>query len=233
MTKRRRPTNDERMALIVDALPDRLSCDEAADIALLARALGDPSVWGATSRELEDRVVDAVLDAHPSSLSPVPAIDAAADAPSPATAPRRRRPRRMRMLVSAAAVFAAIAIGAGFITARHEPEAEFRSNLTATQLAPTARGAVDMYRTDAGFRIELHATGLPTLTGDTFYQGWLRNANGIDVPIGTFSSSAGEVTLWSGVSPKDYPTVTVTIETAGHNQLPSGRRVFVGNVEGS
>jgi hypothetical protein len=50
------------------------------------------------------------------------------------------------------------------------------------------------------------------------------------VPIGSFSSSDGHVTLWSGVSPVDYPTLTVTIEESDGNQASSGHRVLSGDV---
>jgi hypothetical protein len=58
----------------------------------------------------------------------------------------------------------------------------------------------------------------------------LKNAAGTLVPIGTFSSSDGHVTLWSGVSPKDFPTITVTIESPDNDQESSGRRVLVGEI---
>ena len=58
----------------------------------------------------------------------------------------------------------------------------------------------------------------------------MKNAAGTLVPIGTFSSSDGRVTLWSGVSPDDFPTMTVTIEAADNDQASSGRRVLVGEV---
>jgi hypothetical protein len=52
--------------------------------------------------------------------------------------------------------------------------------------------------------IELDATGLPRLDRGRFYQAWLRNADGVLVPIGTFNEGQ-KVTLWAGVSPKDFP----------------------------
>ncbi len=38
------------------------------------------------------------------------------------------------------------------------------------------------------------------------------------------------MTLWSGVSPVDYPTLTVTIEEPDGNQASSGHRVLSGDV---
>ena len=47
------------------------------------------------------------------------------------------------------------------------------------------------------------------------------------MPIGTFNEP-GKVTLWAGVSPKDFPTLTVTREQADDVQASSGEKVLVG-----
>ena len=64
----------------------------------------------------------------------------------------------------------------------------------------------------------------PALRSGEYYQAWLKNSAGALVPIGTFSSSDGRVTLWSVVSPKDFPTITVTMEATDNDQISSGRR---------
>jgi hypothetical protein len=102
--------------------------------------------------------------------------------------------------------------------------------LAPTELAPTARASAVITRNEAGFRITLDAHGLPSAPAGEYYQAWLKNAAGESVPVGTFSSSDGQVTLWSGVSPKDFPTLSVTIETAGTSQVSSGRRVLAGEM---
>ena len=50
------------------------------------------------------------------------------------------------------------------------------------------------------------------------------------VPIGTFNEGR-DVTLWAGVSPKDFTTLTVTREQADDEQASSGDRVLVGTVD--
>ena len=50
------------------------------------------------------------------------------------------------------------------------------------------------------------------------------------VPIGTFNEGQ-DVTLWAGVSPKDFTTLTVTREQADGDQASSGERVLVGPVD--
>ena len=72
--------------------------------------------------------------------------------------------------------------------------------------------------------------GFPRLDGGRFYEAWLRNAAGVLVPIGTFNEGRN-VTLWAGVSPKDFTTLTVTREQADGDQASSGEKVLVGTVE--
>jgi hypothetical protein len=74
------------------------------------------------------------------------------------------------------------------------------------------------------------ARGLPPLKNGEFHQAWLKDAAGTLVPIGTFSSSNDRVTLWSGVSPHHFSTLTVTIESNDNDQTSSGRRILVGDV---
>ena len=50
------------------------------------------------------------------------------------------------------------------------------------------------------------------------------------VPIGTFNEGR-KVTLWAGVSPKDFTTLTVTREQADGDQTSSGEKVLVGTVD--
>ena len=80
-----------------------------------------------------------------------------------------------------------------------------------------------------GFRIVLEARGLPPLPPGEYYQAWLKNARGTLVPIGTFNTGR-DVTLWAGVSPKEFPTLTVTRERADGIQASSGEKVLVGTV---
>ena len=49
------------------------------------------------------------------------------------------------------------------------------------------------------------------------------------VPIGTFNDGRN-VTLWAGVSPKRFTTLTVTRERADGDQSSSGEKVLVGTV---
>jgi hypothetical protein len=78
----------------------------------------------------------------------------------------------------------------------------------------------------------LDTHGLPRLPAGEFYQAWLKDGQDTLVPIGTFSASGDTVVLWSGVSPREFPTLSVTIEASDGDQRSSGRKVLVGPVVG-
>jgi hypothetical protein len=142
---------------------------------------------------------------------------------------RARRPRRTGPLVligAVAAAVVAVAVGSA-VFARGPSGDRFAAELLATELAPGARGEATLTKTSSGWRIELDATGLPRLENGRFYQAWLRDSAGALVPVGTFNE-ARDVTLWAGVSPLDFPTITVTRERNDDDQASSGERVLVG-----
>jgi len=132
-------------------------------------------------------------------------------------------------LAGAAAAVIALVVATVFVT-RDGTSARYEAQLAATGVAPRAHGTAEFTPTDAGFRVTLDAKGLRELRPGEYYQAWLRNPVGTLVPIGTFSSSDGRVTLWSGVSPRGFPTITVTVEGADDNPASSGVRVLVGEV---
>jgi hypothetical protein len=219
-----RPTNEEREALIAGDRAGELEPDEAAELGLLADLLADPSTWVEPSAGLEDTIVRAVADAEPAATASVTPIAHGEH--------REAGSRRRRVVLSALAAAAAViaVLVATVIVTRGDTSPDYKAQLSATGLAPGAHALADITRTSAGFRVALDARGLPPLQADEYYQAWLKNAEGTLVPIGTFSSSDGAVTLWSGVSPKDFPTITVTIEAKDDDQASSGRRVLVGQV---
>jgi hypothetical protein len=142
---------------------------------------------------------------------------------------RRMRVSRRPVLIGAAAT-AVLAVAVGVAVFRSAPSGQrFHAALAATDLAPGATGAATLSKTSSGWRIELNATGLPRLAGRRFYEAWLRNSAGVLVPIGTFNEGR-KVTLWAGVSPKSFTTLTITREQADGDQTSSGEKVLVGTV---
>ena len=110
------------------------------------------------------------------------------------------------------------------------PRPSASAALAATALAPGRHGRATLTKTTRAGASSFDATGLPRLDDGRFYEAWLKNADGVLVPVGTFNEG-GNVILWAGVSPKDFPTLTVTRERADGDQDSSGEKVLVGTVD--
>ncbi|HJR24285.1 MAG TPA: anti-sigma factor [Acidimicrobiales bacterium] len=184
--------------------------------------LADPALWADPAPELEDSIVAAI------------AGEAATGAgPDRATGSSRHRGRRGRSLLlagigTAAAVLLAVVVAVGAGSGDDDPD--LRLALRATELAPGAGGAAELTKTPSGWRIDLATTGLPRLDDGELYQAWLRDDDGTLVAIGTFNGGE-DVVLWAGVSPVDYPTLTVTREEVDGDPGSSGAQVLVGRAE--
>ena len=144
------------------------------------------------------------------------------------SAPRPRRSVLFGTAAAAAAAVAAVVIGLTVLGSSTSGQ-RFQAALSPTELAPQAQGEATLTKTASGWRIELDATGLPRLDGGRFYEAWLRNGAGVLVPIGTFNEGR-DVTLWAGVTPESFTTLTVTREQADGDQASSGEKVLVGPV---
>jgi anti-sigma factor RsiW len=142
---------------------------------------------------------------------------------------RRGQPRRVVLGVVAAAT--ALAVAAGLVLFGTGTTGErLHADLAATGLARGASGTATLTQTASGWRVRLDARGLSRLAGGRFYEAWLRDRNGVLVPVGTFNEGRN-VTLWAGVSPKEFTTLTVTRETSDGDQASTGEKVLVGQIE--
>jgi anti-sigma-K factor RskA len=184
----------------------------------------------AASSELADRLAEqqralALSRSASAEVEAPAALRARVEAQQPVR--RARAPHRFVLIgATATAAVVAVAIGLGVFRADTDGD-QFHAALAPTDLVPAASGEATLTKTSSGWRIELDATGLPRLEGGRFYEAWLRNPEGVLVPIGTFNESR-QVTLWAGVSPKEFPTLTVTRELADGDQGSSGEKVLVG-----
>ena len=200
-------TDDELVAYLAGDADLSPAEPDSSRVERTRALLDDPGLWVEPSPDLEQRVLDAVLEA-----------------PSP----RRTSRHWVRNSLIAAAAAVLLVVGVGTVITSHRGHAmEFAATLQGTELAPTATGSVTMTKTTSGWRIHLRASGLPRLDGGRYYQGWLKDDAGTLVPIGTFNQ-ATDVTLWSGVPPSDFPTITVTRQDAGAGPASSGQKVLVG-----
>ncbi len=190
---------------------DDLTPAERAEIERVHGVLADPAVWAEPPLDLQERVVAAIDEEAGSG--------------------RRLRRIRYSLLAAAAAVVLVAGVTVGVQATRDEP-VQFAASLTGTQLAPDAAANVTLTQTDSGWKIELHATGLPRRADGEFYEAWLKSDAGLLVPVGTFNEGT-DVTLWSGVGPSTLPTLTVTKEVADGNQASSGQVVLIGRAHES
>ena len=146
--------------------------------------------------------------------------------------PRSAPTRRLALAAAGATiVVATAAVGLAVMLSGSSSSGEqFAAALGPTGAVPGASGEATLKETPSGWRVTLHAAGLPHLAHGRFYEAWLRNPGGVLVPIGTFNDGRN-VTLWSGVEPKDSWTLTVTRERADGNQASSGDKVLAGSVD--
>jgi hypothetical protein len=224
-------SDDDRIAYLSgDHDSELLDADERDELDEVRALLADPSLWIEPPAGLEHAVVAAIadqVDANDAIAQRAVANPAIVAPPDARTG--RARPRLAGWLVGAAAA-AAIAVGAAAVLgARDRSQPSLAASLAPTDLSPGARGEATFERTDSGWRIELDGTGLPRRADGTFYEAWLRNDAGTLVSIGTFNEPA-DVVLWAGVSPLEFPTLTVTREAADGDPSSSGERVLTGAI---
>jgi hypothetical protein len=184
---------------------------ERAEIERIDHVLADEAVWMEPPAHLQEAVVAAVA-AESGALT-------------------RRRRLRLALVGVAATVLLAVGVTVGVQLTRDDP-VQFAASLSGTELAPDATGDVTMTKTPSGWDIRLHATGLPRREDGEFYEAWLKDDSGLLVPIGTFNDGR-EVTLWAGVPPSAFSTMTITQEVADGDQASSGQVVLVGEAEKS
>jgi hypothetical protein len=215
-------TDGDRLAYLAGDGPGGLDDAEKGELDELRALLADRSVWAEPDARLEDAIVDAI------------AVEGRRDAVGMRRRNRRNRwPCRPRwpVPVVGAAVAAGLVVAVAISNNGNDKPTTLEAALQPTPLAPGASGHATLTKTDGGWRVELDATGLPRLDGGRFYQAWLRNKDGILVPIGTFNEP-DDIVLWAGVSPLEFPTLTVTEEAADDQPGSSGRRVLTGVATG-
>lgn len=205
-------------------------------------ALADGSIDPTRRRRIESRVVEspdlaALLAEQEQAVALTRGAAAEVEAPASlrvrveAERGARRLPSGRRAALVGVAAAAVVAVGVWMGAFGSSPSGErFSATLGATRLVPDAAGSATLTKTSSGWRIELNTRGLPGLRDGRFYEAWLRNTAGVLVPIGTFNEGR-RVTLWAGVSPERYRTLTVTRERADGVQGSSGEKVLVGTID--
>ena len=208
----------------------------ASELHELRDLLDDPSVWAEPDPSLEDRVVAAVTAEAATARAHAAATPVGEGSPfrAPATRVGRRSSPRRWLVASGALAAAAAVLVAVLVTAGSFGGGGSRPQMTAALSAAASggggSGSATFTRTSAGWRVELHTQGLPRLDDGRFYEAWMKNDAGVLVAIGTFNQGP-KVTLWSGVSPVDFGTITITAQEANGNPASSGHRVLAGTIK--
>jgi anti-sigma-K factor RskA len=198
--------DDDRIAYLAGYDSARVSPAERAGLDELRAVLADPAAWVEPPADLQERVVAAVADTG---------------------APRRSRVIRFAIAGTAAAAVLAVGVGVGIHATHGSRPVEYAASLSGTGLAPNASGSVTLTKTVSGWKIHLHATGLPRRDNGAYYEAWLKDSAGVLVPVGTFNQP-DDVTLWAGVPPTTSPTFTITRQLANGNPASTGQVVLVG-----
>jgi hypothetical protein len=207
-----------------------------AELAALDAFLADESVWADPPAGLEDFVV-ATIAAEAAAAAPLPSDRPTdfgwSDQPDRARAPKRavrRPPRRFGLVVGAAAAAAVILVAVLSL----RPATGRTVELGAGPAGQPTNGAEARIEDQPnGTRILLDVASLPPAAPGTYYEAWLRKDPKVGVSIGTFhmrGGTGGHVELWAGVSPADYPLITVTIQQEGAGAESSGKVVLTGHV---
>jgi anti-sigma-K factor RskA len=221
-----RRTRDER-----EGEPELAELAALADGSLAPERRAAVEARVAASAELAERLAEqeravALTRAAAAEVEAPAALRARIEERPGRRASAARRPALIGALATAAVV---VAVAVGVLSSGKSSE-RLHAALGPTALLPDAAGEATLTKTSSGWRIALHAAGLPRLDGDRFYEAWLRNDAGVLVPIGTFNEGV-DVTLWAGVSPKEFKTLTVTRERDDGDQASSGQKVLVGTVQ--
>jgi Anti-sigma-K factor rskA, C-terminal len=142
------------------------------------------------------------------------------------------RSRRWSMVAVAAALALVLGVTGALVLNRgngHSPGQQFA--LAGTQLSPAAKAWATVEAQPAGVSIKLDVKGLPPAKQGQYYEAWVGGAEG-EVTVGTFHMRGGDgwIYLWSGVDPREYPNLNVTLEDEGPDQSWSGRVVLTGKI---
>jgi len=191
---------------------DELTPDDTDLLDEFAALLADPSLWAEPGPEVEDAVVSAIsaeratMQRSPSAL--------VGRAPS--------RGRRWWTIAAATAVGAAAAAAITIVVTRDTPaRVDQTVAMAGTDLAPGITGEARLTAVSSGVKIQLTLPGLPRRDGGEFYQVWLKNCDGTQlVPAGSFHE-LDDAIAWAGVSPADFPLLTVTKEAVAAPKDPA------------
>lgn len=186
---------------------DELSEEEEAQ---LAAFLQNPAVWEEPSMDDEDAIV-AAIRAEADSMPERSVIEQS----SPNVIPISRARRWVGPIAAGIAAALVVLAGFAFVASGDDDPDGVVLALAGTDNAPNASAEATIAPLQAGTRIVLDVSGLPPAEPGTYYEAWMRVDAEIGVSAGTFHLRGGDasIELWSGVTPDDYPLITVTLQS--------------------
>lgn len=179
--------------------------------------LAEPAVWDDPPSGLEAQVVDAIgAEAaalprdHPQERGRqvggqiVPLVT-------------RRRYHAALAVAAVAAIVAVLALVSPSVLPEEDSAADEGDVAVALEgfgPAEQADARATVTELDNGVRIVLELADLPPAPAGTFYEATLSRPDGVEVTAGSFHMRGGDgrVGLWAGVSPIDYPVLTVSLQ---------------------
>ncbi len=207
-----------------------------ATVAGFGALLADEATWAEAPTDLVDDVLAQIrAERHDAESAATPDRPIAND-PSdvaPVVELHRRRRRSSRWVALAAAGVVVIA-GVFAFSQRTSDDKGIVLELAGTELAADASAIAELVETPDGTVVLLDIEGLPPAGPEEYYEAWLRQSPEVGVSAGTFHFRGGggdTIVLWSGVSPSDFPLVTVTIQDLDGGAMSSGRVVLRGSLD--
>lgn len=180
--------------------------------------LDDAALWAEPSANFEDSLMAQVetatapvegTSAEAMPAGPLPSTDAEVTV----LADRARRNRWLAPAAVAAAVLAVVAV----VTLR--PAApDWEVALGATEEAAGVEATVLGWSEPSGTRVELDISGLDEAPDGFIYELWFSDGP-IHISAGTFHNP-DDVTLWAGVSRRDFPRLWITLEPLDNDPGP-------------
>lgn len=167
------------------------------DAMLGGHGLDQPEIWAEPPAGLESDLMATVAGEQE---TPVPQRDL--------TVLESAQPERPRWVAPAAIAAAVIAVVAALTLRPTSPDWEVA--LGATPEAGRVEAVVLGWNEPSGTRVELDISGLGAAPEGFIYELWFSNGAN-HVSAGTFQNPA-DVTLWAGVSRRDFPRVWITLE---------------------
>ncbi len=256
MTDNAHNSESEDLGINDDDLDDIASMEISdEEMAELTAMLGDASMWDEPSSLDEGAIIAAIsaeraaMGDNSSRIAPIVDLTGSlpTEQPSSLQSAASELPGNVVPISSARRWFGPVAAGVAAavvlfvamsaLSGGAQDTGGVEVALAGTDLAPDGAAIADVSVTANGTRIILDVSGLPPAAEGTYYEAWLRQSPEVGVSAGTFhlrgagaDGTSAEIELWAGVTPDNYPILTVTLQEEGQ-AASSGQVVLAGRLD--